>query len=306
MTGQSIGRGTRKSESRLIAIDRIHILNPRARNQKVFHEIAANMAEIGMKRPITVTPCRSGAAGKDYDLVCGQGRIEAFLACGETHIPALVIDASEEQAMIMSLVENLARRQHRPLELLKGIEILQQQGYNAPAISKKVGLNESYVYDVLGLMNNGEERLLTAAVDGKILMYLALRIASGTEDEQRALHEAYEAGQLRGAKLLEAKKVLDERRIRGKRLKGGRSGPKRERRPMTGADVVKAFEDEMNRKRLLIMKAEGVSTKLMFITEALRTLLQDEHFSTLLRAENLQTLPKDLMLRIAERDGRHA
>ncbi len=298
------GKGTRKSDARLIDIDRINILNPRARNQKVFREIATNMTEVGMKRPITVMPSRSGAPGKDYDLVCGQGRIEAFQACGQTQIWALVIDATAEQGMIMSLVENLARRQHRSLDLLKGVQLLQQEGYSALEIARKTGLAEGYVYDVLGLMSKGEERLLAAAEEGKIPMYLAVRIAQSPEEEQRALHEAYESGQLRGQRLLEAKKLLDRRRSRGKKLKSEtRTG--RKSGVMTGADVVKAFDQEMDRKRILIAKAESVSTRMMFVVEALRRLLTDENYMTLLRAENLHTMPKDLALRVAEREGRH-
>lgn len=116
------GKGKRESQIKMIPIDKINILNPRARNQKVFLDIATNMTQVGLKRPITVTPCLSGAEGKEYDLICGQGRIEAFLTCGQTEIPAIVIDANEEQALIMGLVENLARRQHRATDLLQGVD----------------------------------------------------------------------------------------------------------------------------------------------------------------------------------------
>src|ERR1700684_2132725 len=124
-----MSKNVKAESAQLILIDKINILNPRVRNPKVFKEIATNIAQVGLKRPITVTPCRSGIEGKDYDLVCGQGRLEAFIASGQKEIPAMVIDASEEQALIMSLVENLARRQYRNLDLLQGIEILRKQGY---------------------------------------------------------------------------------------------------------------------------------------------------------------------------------
>ncbi|MBI3442097.1 MAG: ParB N-terminal domain-containing protein, partial [Proteobacteria bacterium] len=107
----------------MIPIDRINILNPRSRNRKKFFDIATNITQVGLKKPITVTLCKSGAEGMDYDLVCGQGRLEAFMACGQKEIPALVIDVSEEQALVMSLVENLTRRRYRPADLLQGIEI---------------------------------------------------------------------------------------------------------------------------------------------------------------------------------------
>jgi ParB family chromosome partitioning protein len=117
--GRMTKRKARASEIKMIPIEKINILNPRVRNQKVFLEIATNMTQVGMKRPITVTPSRAKVDGKEYDLICGQGRIEAFVACGQTEIPAIVIDASEEQALIMSLVENLARRQHRATTFCK-------------------------------------------------------------------------------------------------------------------------------------------------------------------------------------------
>lgn len=296
------GKGRRKSEIKYIAIDRIHILNPRVRNQKVFHEIATNMTEVGLKRPITVTPCRTASSGKDYDLICGQGRLEAFLGCGETHIWAHVIDASEEQALIMSLVENLARRQHRPVDLLQGIEVLSKRGYDAKTIAKKTGLTSTHVGEILNLMERGEERLLAAVEAGNLPMYLAIRIAENPEEEQRALHEAYQSKELRGNRLLAAKKLMDQRRRYGKGLVRENRDRREGRKPMTGSDVVKAFERETDRKKLLIKKANAASDRLVFITEAMRALIRDENFNNLLRAEGLQTLPRGIVERM---NGRH-
>ena len=39
----------------MIPIERITVVNPRARNKKIFKEIISNIAEIGLKKPITVT-----------------------------------------------------------------------------------------------------------------------------------------------------------------------------------------------------------------------------------------------------------
>jgi len=294
----------RRSKIELIQISRIHVLNPRVRNQKVFQEISANMVDVGMKRPITVTPSKSGAPGRDFDLVCGQGRLEAFKNAGMTQIWAVIVDADEEQALIMSLVENLARRQHRPIDLLQGIEILSKQGYGTTAIAKKTGLNPGYVSEILNLMEKGEERLLNAVETGTLPMYLAVRIAESPEEEQRALQEAYESKALRGNRLLAAQKLMERRRRRGKSL-SDRDRSSRERRHLTGSDVVKAFERETERKKLLIRKANAVGDRLVFITQALRLLLADENFHTLLRAEGLHTLPKGLAERMNER-GRNA
>jgi ParB family transcriptional regulator, chromosome partitioning protein len=79
----------------LIPIDRITVVNPRIRNKRVFKEIVDNIAKVGLKRPITVSR-RAEAGGPYYDLVCGQGRLEAYRALGQEQVPALVVTADPE------------------------------------------------------------------------------------------------------------------------------------------------------------------------------------------------------------------
>jgi len=302
-----MSKGKRTTSIKMIPIDRINILNPRARNKKVFEEITDNIAQVGLKRPITVTPCRSGATGKDYDLVCGQGRVEAFMACNQTMIPAIIIDASEEEALIMSLVENLARRQHRAIDLLQGIGLLKRQGYGIKAIAEKTGLSVEYVGGVLNLMERGEERLLSAVESGNMPISVAIRVAEAPGDEQKALREAYENKQLRGNRLMMAKRLIETRRRHGKTFAKDMRGP----RPVvshgiSAQDVLKVYQREVDRKRLLARKAELVGNKLTFVTEALRQILKEEHFNNLLRAEGLTTLPKPIAALVEQKAATHA
>lgn len=287
----------RPSEIQMIPIHAINILNPRVRNKKVFADIAGNIDRVGLKRPITVTRCHSGTEGKDYDLVCGQGRLEAFLASGQKDIPAIVIEADQQQALVMSLVENLARRQHRALDLLQGIEILRKQGYDAKTISTKTGLTVEYVHAVLNLIERGEERLLSAVEAGQIPISVAVNIALSPGNEQQALQDAYESKELRGKKLQTAQRLIEARRRRGKTLKrgGGTQGPRvRQETPLSVKEVMKVYQQEMDRKKLLTRKAEITGNRLMFVTQALRQLMKEDHFNTILQAEGLTTLPKQL------------
>ena len=114
-----------------IRIAEIRILNPRSRNKNVFAAVVRNIDHVGLKRPITVT----GAEDGKYDLVCGQGRLEAYRALGATTIPAIVVNASKEDRYLMSLVENIARRRHKTSELLKEIMTLSRRGYTTEQIS---------------------------------------------------------------------------------------------------------------------------------------------------------------------------
>ena len=258
--------------------------------------LKSQLRKVGLKKPITVRRSHTGIKGKQYDLVCGQGRIEAFQACGQTEIPAIIINANEEEALIMSLVENLARRQQRPLDLLHGIEVLQQKGYDGQAIAQKTGMTDSYVYAILDLLKRGEERLLVAVETGQIPVTIAVSIVNAPNDEQRALQEAYESNQLRGSKFKAVKKLLEVRKARGKSLSA--PNPKSGRRKNAGLtsvqDVLKVYQKEVDRKKLLARKADIVSNRMLFISEALRRLLVEDHFALLLENEGLTTMPKQL------------
>jgi ParB family transcriptional regulator, chromosome partitioning protein len=115
---------------------------------------------------------------------------------------------------------------------------------------------------------------------------------AGSDDEaaQRALHEAYESGQLRGDKLAVARRLIDQRNRMGRRYsyQPGRGGR------LTADSLIRAFRHEANRQRLLVKKAELTRNRLLFMISALRTLLADEHFVTLLRAEGLDSMPRYL------------
>src|SRR5262245_61566250 len=102
-----IGSGeTKKVE--MIPTDHIVVVNPRVRNKKTFKEIVANIADIGLKKPITVSR-RNTSEGPRYDLVCGQGRLEAYRLLGQHEIPALVVEAGTEDCMVMSLEPSRVR-----------------------------------------------------------------------------------------------------------------------------------------------------------------------------------------------------
>jgi ParB family transcriptional regulator, chromosome partitioning protein len=96
-------------EVQLVPIDQIRILNPRHRDPKKFAQILESIRNLGLKKPIQVS-LRSKEEGDEpgYDLVCGQGRIEAFQALGFTEIPAIVVAVSKEDRLLRSLVENMA------------------------------------------------------------------------------------------------------------------------------------------------------------------------------------------------------
>jgi ParB family transcriptional regulator, chromosome partitioning protein len=285
-------------EVRMISVDQIEVINPRERNGHVFDEIVGNIKTIGLKKPIKVTPRATSDGVEKFLLVCGEGRLKAFRSLGETTIPALVVDVSDEDAFIMSLAENIARRQCRPLELLAGIQQLQEQGYTPKLIAEKTGLTQSYVQGILTLLHHGEERLVIAVEKGRIPLNAALTIVGAGDDDtaiQAALQEAYESGKLRGKQLMDARRIIERRKTLGRSAARNMS---RKLADVTTSSLVRTYQHEVERQKSMVRKAEFAQQRLMFVVGALRQMFADENFVNLLRAEQLATLPKYLAERV--------
>lgn len=276
------------------------MLNPRARNKRQHREIVNNIEAIGLKRPITVSR-REGGNGTRYDLVCGQGRLEAYQALGQAEIPAVVIDASESECLVMSLVENIARRIQRPVDVMKEIGELRSRGHTEAEIAEKIGVSLSWVSLVLMLLDKGEERLLSAVETGLLPISLAVEISKANTGEiQDLLMDAYETGKLRGKKLVAARRMLEKRMRSGhKDMHPGKLGRRSVNRRLTATDLVDIYQREAEKQRLLVKKSDFAQTRLLFIVEAMKDLFADEGFCTLLRAEGLETVPRALEARMS-------
>lgn len=280
----------------MIPIDRITVVNPRVRSKKVFKGIVENIAEIGLKRPITVTS-RHGDDGPLYDLVCGQGRLEAFRQLGQSEVPALIVTADQEDCFVASLVENCARRQHQAVDLLQDILGMRQRGYSDNEIAAMTGLSANYVYIVGRLLERGERRLVAAVEAGYLPISVALEICEADDQGvQAALHKAYEDKLLRGRALIAARRLVEIRKRRGKADKLNKIVGKDT--ATTPEGLVKAFQEDTERKRMMIRKTEATRNRLVFIVEALSQLSADETFVALLEDEGLATIPTRLAERI--------
>lgn len=278
---------------RMIPVSQINILNPRGRSKKKFAQIVSNIAHLGLKKPITVCHVSGRNGDARYDLVCGQGRLEAYVELGQTEIPAIVVEGTKEDLMLMSLAENLARRQHSSVELVREISSLKERGYTHTEIARKTDLDATYVKGILQLLNKGEERLLQAVEKGQLPLYIAITIATSDDKSvQRALQEAYERNDLRGKSLLRARRLIESRRTRGKKPRG--AARKTQATQVSTEDLLKTFQNETLKQKMIVQKAKIWETKLLFAVSALKQLFQDDHFVTLLRAENLDTLPQYL------------
>jgi ParB family chromosome partitioning protein len=282
----------------MIPIDRIRVLNPRPRDKKKFEQIIQSIKNLGLKKPIQVS-LRSAEEGTEpgYDLVCGQGRMEAFLALGHKEIPAIVVEVSREERLLRSLVENMARRLPSRLALMNEIERLKADGYSNVEIGKKLDIADGTVGGYIALKKAGEERLLDAAINGKIPLGVAMDIAKANSPElQRELLKGFESKELNQFAIRTVKRLIDQRRFVGK----GRDTEADKKKSRTNAEsLINAFKRESQKQRLMVKKARLCDAKLVITVTALGELLGDENFFNLLRAESLADIPQYLQDKLA-------
>src|SRR3546814_14801253 len=100
------------------------------------------------------------------------------------------------------------------------------------------------------------------------------------------------------------RRLLD-RRLRSKRgVKDRGLGRRSYAKRLTADDLLRVYQREADKQRLLARKADFTQARLLFIVEAMKDLLADEGFTTLLRAEGLVTMPQALTARIEGEGGK--
>jgi ParB family chromosome partitioning protein len=286
----------------MVPIEHLTVLNPRTRNRKQHRDIVDNIAEIGLKRPITVRRRASADGAARYEVVCGEGRLDAFRMLGQTLVPVVVVSGSEADCLVMSLVENVARRSHRPIDLIQEIGALRSRGYTDAEIGARIGVTASWVQMIGVLIEKGEERLVAAVESGLVPISFAVDIARAKDGEvQRVLTEAYAEGRIKGKGIGAVRRMLDQRVKRSKSVPDSGFGRNRQRKALTAEELMRLYQREAEKHRILVKKAEFAQDRLLFVVEALRRLLADENFVNVLQAEGLDTLPRSLDDRIAGR-----
>lgn len=285
----------------MVPIEHVTVLNPRTRSRKQHREIVDNIDAIGLKRPVSARK-RFTAEGVRYDVVCGEGRLEAFKMLGQTHLPVVFVEGTEADCLVMSLVENVARRYHRSIDIIQEIGGLRQRGYNDAEIGNRIGVTASWVSMVGNLIEKGEERLVAAVESGLIPISFAVDIARAKDaDIQRALTEAYASGQVKGKNVGTIRRMLEQRIRRNRAIPDSRLGRHVPRKVHTAEELMRLYQRETDKLREVVRKVDYAEDRYLFVVQAMKQLFEDDNFINVLKAEGFDTMPRFLSEHIAER-----
>ena len=284
-----------QAEIEMIPVTQIRVANPRVRNRAVWLAIVASIRAVGLKKPISVSRrAEPDADGNFFDLICGQGRLEAFIELKEEFIPAIISEASEADQHLMSLVENITRRPPSNKAIFYEIRSLLERGYAPQTIAGKLGLTKSYVSGVIHLVTHGESKLIEKVESGALPITVAVAIANGNDAAvQTVLADGYANGEFRGPRLKAIRKLLKQRQ-EGASSKAEAPSPK----ALTGPALVKIYKDRILEQQKLVARADRIREELLVVASAMRSLFADEDFRTVLKAENLLDMPEQLQNRM--------
>jgi ParB family chromosome partitioning protein len=112
------------------------------------------------------------------------------------------------------------------------------------------------------------------------------------------LADAYEQKTIPGNQIIAIRHIVEQRNLTGKAIHGiGRSQRTIAKKP-TATALVRAYQKETQRQKFLVKKATLAQSRLLFVVNALKRLLADENFVTLLRAEAIYSMPRPLADRL--------
>ena len=181
---------------------------------KSLEELSTTMREVGQAQAITVRP-----RGNGYEIISGERRYRAARLAGLTHLECVVKEVSDNEAQMLSLVENLQRQDLLPIEeahYLKKV-LKENRGLSLDKLAKMLGSHKSTLSEKIQLTEVPEEEQKLLYAKGKSFTHRHWRVLSRIKDAdflkrllKQTLEEQLSVSELE--KLLEAAGVAKAKR----------------------------------------------------------------------------------------------
>ena len=154
-------------------------------DEEKLEDLAASIQEHGLIQPVVL---RSVGAG--YEIVAGERRWRAARKAGVRNIPCIVRELSDEENMLLAIIENMQREDLNPIEEAEGInQMIETYGLTQDQVSKSVGKSRPYITNCLRLLKL-PEAIQSFVSEGQLSAGHARAIVSvGNKEKQIALAE---------------------------------------------------------------------------------------------------------------------
>lgn len=149
-------------------------------------ELAQSIRENGLIQPIVV---RNDGVSDVYEIVAGERRYRACILAGITMIPTIIMDANDNQAAQLALIENIQREDLSAIEEAKAfLAIIKDNGYTQDEFAKKIGKSQSTIANKLRLLEL-PSMIQEAVVSRKITERHARALLAVDQDKQLDIYQ---------------------------------------------------------------------------------------------------------------------
>jgi len=116
-------------------------------------ELADSIRASGILQPLVVHTTDDG-----YQLIAGERRLRAALRVGLSEVPIIVRERSEDESIVLALVENLQREDLNPMEEADAFARLQEQFHlSQDEVARRVGKSRPAIANSLRLLSLPDE-----------------------------------------------------------------------------------------------------------------------------------------------------
>ena len=113
-------------------------------------ELTASIKESGVLQPVMVRRKGDGI----YELISGERRWRASKEAGLETIHAVIRNCSDQESLLLALVENLQRENLNPMETARAYaRMMKEFGFTQDVVAQKVGRDRTSVANAVRLMN---------------------------------------------------------------------------------------------------------------------------------------------------------
>lgn len=269
---------------REVPIDQVKVINSRSRDKEQFEMNVTSIDSVGLLKPIRVNDKFLDKTGF-YELICGEGRLLAHNQLGRKTVVAEVVTCSRKEALLQSLIENIARTKPGSMDFARELKRLHDEGWTYKRIAEIACKNEEYIRSYIRLVEQGEERLIHGVETGVFPIKFAIQVAT-TEDSQiqNILMDAFDDGVVTTLNFGQARRIIAARSKQAKR-----SGPEK---GYTVGQLKQDIAETTRVKTSYVREAKSKESRFMTLLSGVNTLFQDAALVALLRKRKLDRRPE--------------
>lgn len=196
------GSEANKEDINFIEIDEIAPNESQPRktfNKEKLEELARSIKTHGVIQPIVVRK-----QGSHYEVVAGERRWRAARIAGLSEVPCIVRELTDEQNMLVAIIENVQREDLNPIEEARGIRaMIEDYELTQDEVAKAVSKSRPYITNALRMLKL-PDAVLDMVSAGKLSAGHARAILSAREEEQTEIAKHVET---KGLSVREAEKL---------------------------------------------------------------------------------------------------